>query len=150
MQALGRLVVLYDGDCGFCTWTARLLRRWDRSGRMATVPLQQAARHDALGALVAGRDLTAAIHVVEPGGRIKDRGAAMIAILDALPGGWLLRPWTRLPGARRVLDPVYDALAVRRDRLGALVERLGGDARCELPARPRPEPAAPAEDGPVS
>ncbi|MCX6951812.1 MAG: DCC1-like thiol-disulfide oxidoreductase family protein [Verrucomicrobia bacterium] len=33
-------VLLFDGDCGLCNRTVRLLLRWDRPGRLRFAPLQ--------------------------------------------------------------------------------------------------------------
>ncbi len=35
-----RVTVVFDGTCGCCTWSVRLLRWLDRADRMTTVPCQ--------------------------------------------------------------------------------------------------------------
>lgn len=138
------LVVLFDRDCGFCNWTVRQLRGLDRERRLRYVSLQSAAsvpdRPD-LAQVAATYPLADSIHVVRPDGTVESRGRAMLAILDALPGAWLLRPWTRFPGVSRLADALYDPLAANRQILGRLV--AGDDpAVCEvvpLSAAPRQE-----------
>ncbi len=130
-----QLTVLFDRDCGFCVWTVRQLRRLDRYGRLRYVALQTAAavpeRSD-LARVAAEYPLADSIHVVRRDGSVVARGRAMLAILDVLPGAWLLRPWTRLPGVARLADALYDPLAAHRHALGRLVAR-GDPTLCDVP-----------------
>ena len=94
------LTVIYDSDCGVCGETVRRLRRWDHEGRFEFMPLRVAAScgRPRLEQLAAAGHLGDAVHVVdEATGRVVSGGHAALAILDALPGGWLLRPWAVLP-----------------------------------------------------
>jgi predicted DCC family thiol-disulfide oxidoreductase YuxK len=120
--------VLYDADCGFCRWSVEQLRALDRHRRLEPVPLQHAASHaerPELARLAAQRDLSAQIHVLRADGGVRAGGGAMLEILDALPGGWLLRPWRRLPGVERVVDAGYRWVARRRGLFGELLARGG-------------------------
>lgn len=143
------LTVLFDRDCGFCNWTVRQLRGLDRHRRLSYVPLQSAhslpARPD-LAAVAATYPLAQAIHVVRRDGTVHSRGRAMLAILDALPGARLVRPWTRLPGVARLADALYDPLAAHRGALGRLV--AGRDlAACDVaPASPPADQGGPNRD----
>jgi hypothetical protein len=65
--------------------------------------------------------------VRRPDGGVRAGGGALLEILDALPGGWLLRPWARLPGAEAVVDAAYRWVARRRRLFGALLARQRGD-----------------------
>ena len=65
----------------------------------------------------------------------------MLAILDALPGAWLLRPWTRMPGVSRLVDALYDPVAANRLALGRLVAR-GDPAVCDVAPSAVPSPGA--------
>jgi hypothetical protein len=77
------------------------------------------------------------IHVVRPDGVVRAGGGALLEILDALPGGPLLRPWALLPGVERVIEAGYHAVAERRDLLGQLLARSGRQvAVCALHDRP--------------
>jgi predicted DCC family thiol-disulfide oxidoreductase YuxK len=132
-----RLTVLYDDDCGLCRWTADRLRAMDRRRRLELIPLQHAGRHaerPELARLAAGGTLTEQIHVVRDDGRIRAGGAAMLEILDALPGGRILRPWTRLPGVARIVEAVYRRIARNRAVVSRLLYRSGRvTAVCDLP-----------------
>lgn len=128
------LTVLFDRDCGFCNWTVRQLQSLDRHRRLDYVALQSApsvAQRPDLASVAAGHPLSESIHVVRQDGTVEARGHALLAILDVLPGAWLLRPWTRLPGISRAADALYDPLAAHRHVLGRLVAR-GDPARCAV------------------
>jgi predicted DCC family thiol-disulfide oxidoreductase YuxK len=127
------LVVLYDADCGFCMATVRWLQRRDRVGRLSFVALQDAgAAAQPWRAAVAGHDLRAALHVVDPAsGDVAEGGPAMLAVLRVLPR-W--RVAARLGSARPVaplVDIAYRLVAGHRHALGRLVGT--GDPACRLP-----------------
>jgi predicted DCC family thiol-disulfide oxidoreductase YuxK len=129
-----RLVVLYDRDCGICTATARTLRRWDRHARLGLLPLQEAAASDRPQIAAAGRDLplSGALHVVdEVTGAIHAGGDAALAIVAALPGGGIIRPFAVLPPFRWIVRVGYGLIARHRRRIGRWL-RLEGPV-CELP-----------------
>ncbi len=128
-----RLTVLYDRDCGICGLTARALRRWDRSRRFEVVPLQEATSgRDPRLAGVAGRYLLEdELHVVDERGRVASGGDAALAIIDALPGGRILRPWALLPMFRAVARFGYGLIARNRGRIGRW---LGLDLVCATPS----------------
>jgi predicted DCC family thiol-disulfide oxidoreductase YuxK len=133
----GNLVVLYDSDCGVCRETVRQLRRWDRESRFEFVPLESAASsgRPVLERLAAEGHLVDELHVVdESTGRVVAGGHAALAILDALPGGWLLRPWAALAPTAAAADVVLRVATRHRDRLAWLVG-LRDDVSCPvLPA----------------
>ena len=138
--------MLYDADCGFCRWSVEQLRGLDRARRLEPVPLQHAAAHPErpdLARVAAAYDLREQIHVVRPDGAVRAGGGAMLEILDALPGGRLLRPWTRLPGVEAIVDVGYRAVARRRQLFGELLARSGRRApACALDAmKRRPSPS---------
>ncbi|MGZ6273878.1 MAG: thiol-disulfide oxidoreductase DCC family protein [Candidatus Limnocylindrales bacterium] len=121
---LNCLTVLYDDDCRVCRETVRQLGRWDREDRFEFLPLQRAASsgRPLLERLAAEGHLPDAIHVVdESTGRVVSGGHAALAILDGLPGGWLLRPWAALAPTALAVDVVYRVAARHRDRLAWLM-----------------------------
>ena len=130
----GRLVVLYDRDCGLCTATARRLRRWDRTGRLELLPLQDAGASARPEIAAAGRDLplSAALHVVDQRtGAVRSGGDAALAIAAALPGGIVSRPVAAIPPARWLVGLGYGIVARHRHRIGRWL-RLEGPA-CDVP-----------------
>ncbi len=126
-----RLTVLYDRDCGICGLTARTLRRWDRGARFELVPLQEAAtsRDPRLVGIAAVCALEDQLHVVDEAGHVATGGDAALAILDALPGGWLLRPWAALAPLRRLVSLAYALVAGHRRQVGSW---LGVELSCEV------------------
>lgn len=131
----GRLVVLYDRDCGICAATARRLRRWDRHHRLDLVPLQDvdAKTSPIVANAVAGLPLDAALHVVDVRtGRVSTGGASALAILRELPGGGVARLLGRIPPVRWGIDVAYALVARNRRRIGRWL-RLEGPA-CDVPA----------------
>jgi predicted DCC family thiol-disulfide oxidoreductase YuxK len=126
-----RLTVLFDRDCGICGLTARALRRWDRDGRFEIVPLQIVASSDdrRLASVARTYALADELHVIDPAGRVAAGGDAALAIVDALPGGWLLRPWAALAVFRALVRIGYRWIARHRNLIGRW---LGLELACDL------------------
>lgn len=144
VRTRGTLTVVYDDACGVCRETARRLRRWDRDGHFDFVPLRSASScgRPQIERLAAQGHLGDAVHVVdEATGRVVTGGHAALAILDALPGGWLLRPWAALPPTAVAADVVYRVAARHRDRLSWLT-----GMRDEVSCPVREDPPSSSED----
>ena len=124
-------VVLYDADCGFCTWVVDRIAARVAPGSIEMVALQ-AARADEL---LAGRLDDAAKweswHLVEPGGALYSGGAAVPRVLRHVRGGHVVgRIAARLP---KTTDVAYRFAARHRDKLGRVVRA----ERCRVPGAPR-------------
>jgi predicted DCC family thiol-disulfide oxidoreductase YuxK len=130
--AAATFTVMYDRDCGFCTWSADWIRRADRAGRLRIVALQDAPLDPALAPIAAERDLGCALHAVDERGVVHAGGDAVLSIQERLPGGALITAWRRLPGAAELAEWVYAVAARNRDLLGRLVGAEAG-AACEIP-----------------
>jgi predicted DCC family thiol-disulfide oxidoreductase YuxK len=128
--------VLYDGDCGFCSLTVDVLSDLDLESRLEFVPLQHARLHPErpeLTEMAERYPLQQSIHVRRADGRVSAGGRAVLEILDALPVGWLFRPWNIVPGLPAALELGYRAVAGRRGTLSRFIARLGGPApKCDL------------------
>jgi hypothetical protein len=88
---------------------------------MEMLPLQDApsSPDPAVREAAASRPLAAALHVVDRDtGRVEAGGRAVLTILDALPGGPLLRPWTALPTTTAIAEVAYGVVSDRRQDLG--------------------------------
>lgn len=110
-------VLVYDGDCGFCSATARFLRRWvDRRERYAIEPWQAL---DLVSLGLTEAQCTDAAQFVAPGSPPR---AGHRAIAAALREGE--PPW-RIAGRIITLGPI--------DRLSALVYRWVASHRQALP-----------------
>ena len=127
------LTVLYDADCGFCMATVRWLRRRDRAGRLAFLPLQDAETstepwfHD----LAAGHDLRTALHVIDRTGHVTEGGAAMMDVLGRLPRWRVLARLGTLRPARPLVEAAYGLIAGHRHGLARLVGTPG--PACRIP-----------------
>lgn len=117
-------VLVFDGDCGFCTTTAGLARRWvARSGQYAVAPWQEL---DLRGYGLTAAACVAAAQFVDGGGRVH---SGHLAIAAALRHGSF--PWQAVgavvgaPGVQRVAAAVYGWVAEHRYALP------GGTPTCE-------------------
>ncbi|MFM7146075.1 MAG: thiol-disulfide oxidoreductase DCC family protein [Actinomycetales bacterium] len=122
-QATG--LVVFDGDCAFCTRSVDWARRWIRP-QVGFIPWQRAD----LGALgLTVEDCSAALQFVNSAGVVHAGGRAVCAMLEAGRVPWpLVGRLASLPGVRAVVDAVYRLVARHRHRLP------GASAACALQA----------------
>jgi predicted DCC family thiol-disulfide oxidoreductase YuxK len=78
--------VMYDADCGLCTWAVAVLLAWDRGRVLHPCAIQSPAGERLLGELDAQTRLES-WHLVSPGGERTSGGAALGPLLELLPGG---------------------------------------------------------------
>jgi predicted DCC family thiol-disulfide oxidoreductase YuxK len=104
-------LVLYDGDCAFCTAQARRVRRL-AAGRLRVEPLQNALVDVPW---VAPTEALRALHLVDRDGRGYAGAAAVVRLLRLTRPllGLLVLPY-HLPGVRWLADRAYAAVAARR------------------------------------
>ena len=106
-------VVVFDGDCAFCTWSADRLRRWS-SGRLRTVPWQWADLQ-LLG--LTPEDCAASVHYVTGGRRFR-AGAAVAQALLACREPWRTAGQVMaLPRVAPITERAYRLFAANRHRL---------------------------------
>jgi predicted DCC family thiol-disulfide oxidoreductase YuxK len=123
-----RPVLLYDGDCGFCTSSARLIER--HIPTTARLSPYQTADLDALGITperASGEVTWADEHGV--------RGGAQAIASLLVDAGGLWRPLgllLRVPPIHWIAAGVYHVVTVNRFRLP------GGTPACRLPPSERP------------
>jgi predicted DCC family thiol-disulfide oxidoreductase YuxK len=103
--------LLYDSNCRFCRFVARIVLRLDRHDRIAYLPLQDREARRLLPDL-ADAQLMASIHFVEANGQRASAGAAFARLL-----GHLGVP----PRPARLLGLLYRPVARARGVLGRLV-----------------------------
>jgi len=121
-HSYGGLTVLYDGDCGICQTTVRVLARLDRHDRLSLMPLQTAATN----ATPTLDELLDSLHAVDEQGRWWVGADAVVEIARRVA---VLAPVSlvaRSPYAMVVLDIGYRWIARNRRRLS----RLLGMAAC--------------------
>ncbi len=119
----GRPLLIFDGDCGFCTTSARTGQRW--LGLDHVAPWQFLD----LGELpVTEEQCRAAVQWVAADGTVAAAHEAVIAALRHAGGVWAVPGRIlALPGLRRLAGVVYRAVAHNRYRLP------GGTPACRLP-----------------
>lgn len=119
-----RPVLLYDGDCAFCTTCVHFVER--RIRPEAEIVAWQFADLTELG--VSAEEAAAAVQWVEPDGGVRAGHEAIAAMLAAAGPIW--RSAGRLlllPGISWIAARVYRLVASNRHRLP------GGTPACELP-----------------
>ena len=123
--ATDRPILVFDGDCGFCTTSARAAERW--LGLDRVVPWQF------LDLAALGLDeerCSSAVQWVAADGSIASAERAVIAALRHAGGVWAaVGAVLALPGVRSLAGVVYRLVARYRYRLP------GGTAACRLPDR---------------
>jgi predicted DCC family thiol-disulfide oxidoreductase YuxK len=103
--------LLYDSDCRFCRFIARIVVRLDRHDRIAYLPLQDREARRLLPDLTDAQRM-ASIHFVEADGQRASAGAAFARML-----GHLGVP----PRPARLIGLLYRPVAHARGVLGRLV-----------------------------
>ncbi|MCW2863386.1 MAG: hypothetical protein JWP48_5094 [Actinoallomurus sp.] len=125
---MARPILLFDGDCGFCTTSARFIERHMPS--TAEILAYQFADLEALGT-TADRASREVLWV--QGDRVRGGAQAIAGLLIDAGGLWrVLGLVIRLPPFRWIAAGVYHVITVNRFRLP------GGTPACALPPRERP------------
>jgi predicted DCC family thiol-disulfide oxidoreductase YuxK len=115
-------VLLYDGDCAFCTRCARFL---EGIGPEAEIVAWQLTDLAALG--ITEAQATDAVQWVQIDGTIRSGHEAIAAVLSAAGGIWKVAGRTiLLPGISRLAAKVYQLVADNRYRLP------GGTPACAI------------------
>jgi predicted DCC family thiol-disulfide oxidoreductase YuxK len=118
----GRPLLVFDGDCGFCTTSARAGQRWLR---LPYVEPWQFLDLDALG--ISEEACTSAVQWIGAAGDVVSAEHAVIAALRHAGGVWkVLGGMLALPGIRALAGATYRWVARNRYRLP------GGTAACRL------------------
>jgi predicted DCC family thiol-disulfide oxidoreductase YuxK len=120
---MSRLLV-FDGDCGFCTSSVRFADRWIKPPAEA-LPWQRADL-DALGLTEA--QCNEAVQYRDRGGRWHSAGRAVAALLIDSRFPWsLLGRLARVPGLAWIVDRLYELVSANRGKLP------GGTPACQAP-----------------
>lgn len=106
--------VVFDGWCGFCTRSVRLIGALDRRRRLTVVAAQQTGAAAATGLTAAETD--AAAWLLTPDGRrLAGAPAVATAVAVALGTRLPLVPWL-VPGIPRLAEAAYAWIAANRRR----------------------------------
>ncbi len=128
LESTTRPTLIFDGDCAFCTSTARFTKRWvDRRDRYEVRPWQELDL-EAVG--LSADDCEAAAQFVTASGSIRSGHRAIASA--ATHGGYGWRPVGYLilaPGVSRLAARAYAWTAAHRHQLP------GGTPACATPRR---------------
>jgi predicted DCC family thiol-disulfide oxidoreductase YuxK len=119
MPSSAKLVVVFDGWCGFCTLCAAWLRALDWRDGVTSVPCQGPGVPESVG--VTRSQCLEAAYAREPGGRLHHGAAAMIVALAWAIGLPALGRAYYAPGLRQLADTAYGVLARNRARLPGIM-----------------------------
>ena len=122
-----RPLLLYDGDCRFCCWAARVIARLDRDEALAFLPLRDPRARSLLESLPSEEHLTS-WRLISPAGTPVGYGTGARELLGAMRFTRPLAQALRLV-PDRVLDSCYRFVAGQRTRLGRLVPDRRGPSR---------------------
>ena len=107
-----RLILIFDGACGFCTRCMRLVQALDRYQRVTAVPFQQRGVPEAAGLTVAAC-AHSAWAITASGKRFAGAAAVNVALAVAL-GTPIPLVVYRLPLLQQVQDRLYAWVAAHR------------------------------------
>lgn len=112
--SLGAPILIFDGDCGFCTWAVQVTQQRIRP-RAVIRPWQ----HINLNEIGVTREQCAeAVQWVDTSGAVFSGGRAVSQALLVSPMPWsALGRFFTLPGVRSLVDLVYRGVAANRSRL---------------------------------
>ena len=125
-------VVIYDGECKFCTASVVRLARFDRKGQLSFISLHDPEVTRRWPEL-SYDDMMQYIYLCTVDGR-KFHGAEVFKYLSTrLPQFCLLAPVLYLPGLMPLWQVFYRAFAKHRYRFGRI--ESCADGSCKIPAR---------------
>jgi len=119
--AIGRSVLLYDGECGLCQFTVSWMLRHDPGGHLMFAAQQTAVadaifqRHSFHKELVNSAVLVSRYNTPEE--ELAVRSNAILGALKVLGGGWAVFAWFARIVPRPLRDAAYRWLARNRIRL---------------------------------
>ncbi len=122
-MSVGRPILIFDGDCGFCTTAAHAAQRWFRLEHVEPWQFLDVAE---LG--VTPAQCEEAVQWVGEDGTVASAHDAVIAALRHAGGVWSAPGrLLALPGVRQLAGMVYRSIARNRHRMP------GGTPACKLP-----------------
>lgn len=110
--------VIYDGNCKVCGRLVGVLAEWDKHGVLEVVPSQRPGVH-ARFPWIPARAYAESVQVVRTAdGKTWQGAAAIEAIINAMPKGWLIGWVFKIPFVRPLAERFYRWFAQHRYKLG--------------------------------
>ena len=110
-----QLTLVFDGTCGFCMRSVRLLKALDRDRRVTAVPFQRSGVPLSVGLTVEECEATA--WAIAPDGGRYQGAEAVNAVVAAALGVRVPLLLYSLPGMKQLQDFTYYLVAFNRSRL---------------------------------
>lgn len=112
-----RLLILWDGDCGFCARSLDWVKRQKIEGEFLYLSFHDAAAAQWREKIGVGK-LEKAMHVVDEEGKISAGADGFRVMLSQMPRWKWLAAIMALPGIRHLCRAGYRWVAANRSRLG--------------------------------
>lgn len=114
---MDRPTIIYDGECRFCQWSLRRIRKLDRREQFEYLP-RQADGVDARFPILAQSDFDTGLRLISGDGDVQVGADAVYAIYRQLPPYHLVA-WTyRVPVFHQLFKAGYGLIARNRHRFG--------------------------------
>lgn len=126
-----KIVVLYDGQCRFCTSSAKKLVRLAGKSRVDTLSFQDEGVIERFPGLTYDA-LMKRMHVVTPDGRVYAGAEAVTRVLAELPIMGKLAFGYYVPGIRQLAELAYDTVAKNRYRIAGKSGTCDEGGTCHL------------------
>jgi predicted DCC family thiol-disulfide oxidoreductase YuxK/putative sterol carrier protein len=138
LAVMGRAIVFYDSECGFCRWSMDKILAWDRRAKLRPVPLQSPEADTLLPPGMDPQAKMASWHLVTEDGHLYSGAGAAAPLFRLLPGG---RPLAAIASALPWLTRrAYRRVAGHREGLARLV----GAKACSVDPSARRDLESPA------
>jgi len=111
-----KCVVLYDGQCRFCTRQSRRLVALARPGSVEAVNFQDAGALDPFPGITHEACMQA-MHLIEPDGRVSKGAEAIVRAMSTRPMFRWMPVIYYVPGIRHLLNGLYALVAANRYRI---------------------------------
>lgn len=132
----GRTILLFDGECRFCTSQAQNVLRWAPPGTVETQNFQAPGVLEAVPGITHAACMRA-MHLVLADGRVYEGFEAVAHAVALRPGLGTLALAYYLPGVRMLCDLGYALVAANRYRLfGKQIAKGECDEACAAHFRP--------------
>lgn len=128
-----RVSVLYDGHCGLCRQSVRVLRRLDWQQRLVMVDVQDRQALETAYPQLEHEALMSAIHVVKPNGRVLTGFFGLRYLAHLLPLLWPTLAFLYGPGADWYGPKLYGWVARRRYAINRYFGASCETGVCKLP-----------------
>jgi predicted DCC family thiol-disulfide oxidoreductase YuxK len=117
--------IIYDGQCRFCLWSMRRIRKFARDGQFEYLPRQQPGLEERYP-ILAQSDFNTGLRLIHPDGTVHVGADGVYEIYRHLSPFHLVAWIYRLPLCRQVFRLGYALIARNRHRFG----RVPSDPGC--------------------